>query len=253
MSTQKWIAFLTGFFILFSVYHFPEFFSAFWITATFKIGFLLVAFFLAWFQGCDKVKAYGLQLQKYWLRHLLAGLIIGAVSFLIYFFTSVQLNFQQILSINTFEGMLQNIPVLLLMTAIPSLAEDILTRGYLFVHLNKQLTPWVWVLLSALVYVLNHIWRLNDGSAVLSYLFFLGLVLGYVVVKTKSLWLAFGIHWGANITFELVNTSVKVDASKHETEDTFVLAAVWLLLFMTFFLNDRLRKRALPQLQEKAQ
>ncbi|MBK6634902.1 MAG: CPBP family intramembrane metalloprotease [Chitinophagaceae bacterium] len=101
--------------------------------------------------------------------------------------------------------------MLLLMTAIPSIAEDILTRGYLYGHL-KFMKPLGWILLSAIIYVLNHIWRLNDGLPVLTYLFILGIVLAFAVWLTKSLWLAFGIHWGANIAFESSNSIIHTKA-----------------------------------------
>lgn len=47
MSGKGIISFAVGFLILFFIYHFPEYFSAFWIMATFKIGFLIVAFIVA--------------------------------------------------------------------------------------------------------------------------------------------------------------------------------------------------------------
>lgn len=125
------------------------------------------------------------------------------------------------------------------MTAIPSIAEDILTRGYLFGHL-KFMKPLGWIVLSAIIYVLNHIWRLNDGLAVLTYLFILGIVLAFTVTLTKSLWLAFGIHWGANIAFESSNSIIQTKTIVQHDGPTWLLALAWaflLGLFVIFNLN----------------
>lgn len=232
MSKSKWVSFLIGFFTLFFIYHFPEFFTEFWITATFKIGFLLVAFLVALVQGYKGLRGYGLSLKNKWAKHLLRGTLTGLGFFLLYFIISVGLGYQELLSVSSFGSILKNLPIILLMTAVPSIAEDILTRGYLYAHLGTKLKPVIWVLLSSTVYVLNHIWRLNDGLAVLCYLFFLGLVLAYSVLMVKSLWLAFGIHWGANVAFEIINSSVQVRTLGDGIADTYLLAGVWGVLFL---------------------
>lgn len=236
MSTTKWVSFLLGFFALFLIYHFPEFYPEFWITATFKIGFLAVAFLIAHLQGWKGLGGYGLTLKSKWKGLLLIGVLTGSGFFLLYFIFSVLLGFQGIVSISTFDSILKNLPLILLMTAIPSVAEDILTRGYLYAHLEKFMPPFFWVLFSSSVYVLNHIWRLNDGAAVLSYLFLLGLVLAYSVLMVKSLWLAFGIHWGANIAFEVINSSVEVSSARNGVADTYLLAGVWGVLLIILLL-----------------
>ena len=124
--------------------------------------------------------------------------------------------------------------MLLLMTSFPSIAEDVLTRGYLYGHLFNKMKPWHWVLLSAVVYVLNHIWRLNEDPSVLVYLFLLGVVLASAVWKTKSLWLAFGIHWGANLAFESSHSFVETKPLVTHYGSTWLLAASWLLLVILF-------------------
>jgi membrane protease YdiL (CAAX protease family) len=144
--------------------------------------------------------------------------------------------------IASLESVINQMPMLLLMTAVPSIAEDILTRGYLFAHL-KTLKPAVWVLLSSVIYLLNHIWRLDDGFAVLTYLFILGVVLAVAVCITKSLWLAFGIHWGANIAFESTNSIINLETLKQHDGSTWLLSISWALLLIILlsfkFVKDR--------------
>ncbi len=226
------IPFIPGFLLLFTIYHFPEFFSAFWIMALCKIGFILVAFFLARMQGWKGLGGYGLALRPGWWQHLLKGLFTGLFFFALSVFFSVLLGYDRMDGIATVDVILRQLPLLLLMTAIPSVAEDILTRGYLYGHLFSRMKAEIWVPVSAVLYVLNHIWRLQDDPSVLVYLFLLGLVLATTVWKTKSLWLAFGIHWGANIAFESTHSLVQTTPLVHHYGSTWLLAAVWLLLLV---------------------
>ncbi|MDO6391658.1 CPBP family intramembrane metalloprotease [Pontibacter sp. BT731] len=210
--------------------------------AIFKIGFLVAAFLLAKAQGWRGLGGYGLGLRSNWLGQLMAGLLLGLAFFVLSFYLSIFLGYESVVSSTSIVSFAGQLPMLLLMTAIPSIAEDILTRGYLYAHLDKYMKPAYWVLLSALVYVLNHIWRLGDGAAVLSYLLLLGLVLGYAVIITKSLWLAFGIHWGANIAHESTRTLFSTTSSTSSDASTWILAGCWGFLLLLLILWQSYRK-----------
>ncbi len=235
MTPKSLFSFFSGFLVLFFIYHFPEFFTAFWIMATFKIGFLVVAFVLARLQGWKGLGGYGLGFSKNRAADLGKGLLAGLFFFALSVFISIQLGYEEITAVSSFGHLLNQLPMLLLMTAIPSVAEDILTRGYLFAHL-KFMKPIWWILLSSAVYVLNHIWRLTDGTAVLSYLFLLGLVLAAAVWVKRSLWLAFGIHWGANIAFESTHSIVQTKTLVQHEGPVWILAGTWALLLAVLFL-----------------
>ncbi len=240
MSRKGIISFFAGFLVLFFVYHFPEFYAAFWIMAIFKIGFLVVAFLLARLQGWKGLGGYGLGLAKGWAANLIKGLLVGLFFFSLSVFVSILSGYQAILEVSSFKDVVVKLPMILLMTAVPSIAEDILTRGYLFAHLKFIKNGW-WILLSASVYVLNHIWRLQDGPAVLSYLFVFGLLLALAVSITRSLWLAFGIHWGANIAFESCNSIIKTNTLVQHDGPNWLLAVTWALL-LTLLLVFNWRK-----------
>ncbi len=242
MFHRKRISFLIGFLILFFIYHFPEFFSAFWIMATFKIGFLVAAFFLAVAQGWQGFNRYGLGLKPRWRIHLITGLLLGFVFFALSFFISVRMEYEKITAFASITAIAQQLPLILLMTAIPSLAEDILTRGYLYTPFGKSMKPLFWVLFSSGIYVLNHIWRLDDGPAVLSYLFIFGMVLAYAVWIVNSLWLAFGIHWGANIAFESIQAFIQTKAVATDATSTWILASVWGALLVLLLITMPAKK-----------
>jgi uncharacterized protein len=226
------LSFIAGFILLFAVYHFPEFFSAFWIMAVFKIGFLLLAFLLARWQGWKGLGGYGLNIKRGWWLYLLNGLLTGVFFFSLSLLLSVMAGYETITSIESVQVVLRQLPLILLMTAFPSIAEDILTRGYLYGHLQNKVKPFTWIFISSVVYVLNHIWRLADDPSVLVYLFILGLVLAYTVWQTKSLWAAFGIHWGANIAFESGNSLYTSRSLVSHYGSTWLLALCWLLLLL---------------------
>lgn len=242
MNSRELFSFLLGLLILFGIYHFPEFFPLFWIMAVFKIGFILVAFIIGTLQGKKGLSGFGLGVVPGCWFDLLKGLLIGLFGFGISFITSILLGYEKIVLFPTAEVIFKQLPVLLLMTSIPSVAEDILTRGYLSGHLGKRLKKASWILISASVYVLNHIWRLNDGIAVITYLFLLGLLLAYVVWQTKSLWLAFGIHWGANIFFESTNSLMSTESIVPHQGSTWILAVIWGLVLLSFIVFPLINK-----------
>jgi uncharacterized protein len=90
--------------------------------------------------------------------------------------------------------------MLLLGTFIPSLAEDILTRGFWYRAADIR---WrrgaAFVLFSATLYVLNHIYRLDRGPLEWAMLLCFGLAYATALWHSGSLWAAVGLHWGWNL------------------------------------------------------
>jgi len=236
---SKWLSFFTGLLILFIVYHFPEFFSPLWIAAVFKIGFLIVAFLIARWQGWKGLDGYGLSLHKGWAKNLLIGLFSGIAFFLLSEWLATKTGYEKLIAVKPFPAIIRILPLTLLMTFFPSIAEDILTRGYLYGHLQRISKSLTFILLSAAFYVLNHIWRLTEGLPVLSYLFILGLALAWALSFTRSLWLTLGIHWGANIAFEMMNTAATTQ-TVNKSAATWILAACYVLMFVVMLFAGRL-------------
>jgi len=243
MQTKQAISFVTGLVILFSIYHYPEFNPLFWVMAVFKIGFIVAAFIVARVQGWKGLGGFGLALQKPAASDLLKGLGAGLLLFTVSLLIAILAGFEQYIGMASGEQVLKNLPMLLLMTAIPSIDEDILTRGYLWGHLSNWLPKWGWIIISAAAFLLNHIWRLNDGPAVLVYIFLMGLTLAYTVWQTRSLWLAFGIHWGSNLAFESSNAFLLTKSIVTHNGGTWVLAGCWAVALFTVILFVKERKR----------
>lgn len=96
------------------------------------------------------------------------------------------------------------LPWLLLATAVPSLSEDLLTRGFWF-RQGPARRGAAFLALSTAVYVLNHVWRLREGPAEWLMLAAFGLAYASALLRTGSLWPAFGLHWGWNLANALLD------------------------------------------------
>lgn len=97
-------------------------------------------------------------------------------------------------------SLLPALPMLLLSTFVPSLAEDILTRGYWYRAAGIRWRSGVlFVLASAAIFVLNHIYRLGNGPLEWLTLFAFGLPYAAALWRSGSLWAALGLHWGWNL------------------------------------------------------
>jgi len=82
----------------------------------------------------------------------------------------------------------------LLMTFLPSIAEDILTRGFWFRASGIRWTPWVFVAASSAIYVANHIYRLHLGYGEWLMLATFGVAYALAVMRFQSLWPAVGLE-----------------------------------------------------------
>ena len=99
----------------------------------------------------------------------------------------------------------------LISTFVPSVAEDILTRGFLLRTLPVQLTAIPYVVLTAMLYTANHVWRFEWGISEQIRLFCLGLAYGAAAWRWRNLWGAVALHWGWNLTNVLVDQLMPIE------------------------------------------
>ena len=100
--------------------------------------------------------------------------------------TGYQLSSELTLPLSSFW---QYLLAVVLMVALPAFCEEVLFRGVVLNGL-RRFGMWPAILISALFFMLMHA---NIQQTV--YTFFLGVVLGFVVYKTKSLWAGIIIHF----------------------------------------------------------
>ena len=100
----------------------------------------------------------------------------------------------------------------LVSTFVPSIAEDIITRGFWWRVPGTALRGATFVLVTSAIYVLNHVYRLGNGPLEWAMLFCFGLAYAVAVVRTGSVWAAVGFHWGWNLANAVVGNLLSVDA-----------------------------------------
>jgi membrane protease YdiL (CAAX protease family) len=126
----------------------------------------------------------------------------------------------------------------LLSTFIPSVAEDILTRGFLLRTLPLQLTAASYVILTALLYTANHVWRFDWGISEQVRLFCLGLAYGAAAWRWRNLWGAVALHWGWNVTNVLADQLMPTETLSSDAA-RYLSAAVNLAMFVIVVLLPR--------------
>lgn len=103
-------------------------------------------------------------------------------------------------------------PMLMLSTFVPSIAEDILARGFWYraagIRWRHGLS---FVAFSAGYFVLNHLYRLDRGPAEWLMIFCMGLAYATALWRTGTLWAAVGLHWGWNLANGVLDPLLPAD------------------------------------------
>jgi len=233
---QKITAPLIGFAILFSVYHFPEILQNHYqkplilLFESCMLLFTIVAFVIGKQKFKNGFRMYGLfGFRQHW-GNLGKGLIIGIFISVLANLIPVWLGWNKMFVHFDWNQILLQTLLFAVGTLLPSLAEDILTRGYLKAYWPEKWNLKGLILLSAMVYVLNHIFRINKPDVML-YLFILGLFLMWAFTATGSLWLTLGIHWGSNIAYQFFTNVVTTNSLKETGMENYILGGCYALGF----------------------
>jgi membrane protease YdiL (CAAX protease family) len=172
---------------------------------------MLAALLLAWpigrWLGGRGYDRFGLSLTPGWWAMVIGGILLAALARL----ASLALGLE--IGVFAVSGTMQALTVgtllmALVTTFVPSVAEDILTRGFLLKAAPLRLNFWTFTLLSALLYTANHIWRLDWGISEQIRLFCLGLAYGAAAWRWRSLWGAVALHWGWNLSSAIADSLV---------------------------------------------
>ncbi len=129
------------------------------------------------------------------------------------------------------------IALALISTFVPSVAEDIITRGFWWRVPWRALRGATFVLITSAIYVLNHLYRLGNGPTEWLMLFCFGLAYGVAIMKTGSLWTAVGVHWGWNLTNEVLGHFARIEVMSSNTP--FISAAAHLAMAALMLLLPR--------------
>ena len=239
----NWFQLITGYLILTFTYHVAEYAMRFHQHIPLFLGFMFavvpVAFLVAKWQGFKGLSAWGLQTNRRTLIWLALGLVLGFLINVLAFLVRIWLNIEVVSATPSLQAMVMTTLIFALGTFLPSLAEDILTRGYLYKHLENRISKLGFILVSSTIYVLNHIYVLGNGPAQLIYLFVIGLMLAIPLVNTDNLWYTVGAHWAGNIVYRFTSDVIKVERGSNDFPSLWELT-LFILLFV--FINQIITK-----------
>jgi len=145
-------------------------------------------------------RALGAWFTKNWLKDFGLGLILGAASLMLAAFIAFVfggLSFQ----VNQTHGqsaILLTLGISLLVFILGAASEEVLFRGYMFQTLARANLAWLAILLTSLFFALAH-----TGNPAASFISTLNTILagvwfGIAYLKTRTLWLVFGLHLAWN-------------------------------------------------------
>ena len=177
---------------------------------------MLVALLIAWpigrWLGGRGYDCFGLGLSKGWWAVLGGGMVLAALAKL----ASLAVGSAAGIYVPTGPAAplgLAAIAIAALTTFVPSIAEDILTRGFLLEVVPIRLSAFQYIVGSAVLYTVNHIWRLDWGISEQLRLLCLGLAYGAAAWRWRSLWGAVALHWGWNLSNALADQTIPLDVA----------------------------------------
>ena len=217
--------------VLFAVYHLPDVIHTTWAPYVAIPLVLVVADLVARAQRARGLRAYGLAVHAGWLRNLMLGVGVGVGFAVLAHAVMIGLGDERVQDVAPAGSWIELAPQIVVMTLIPSLAEDLLTRGYLFRFFVPRMSTTTWIGLSSLVFVGNHVTRLGQGAPILLYLLAIGLATAWALAFTGSLWTTLGLHWGGNLVYVASISVVRVDATDTGNATSWILAACDLAMF----------------------
>jgi len=168
------------------------------------VAALLVAWPLGRWLGWRGYDAYGLEFWPGWPALVAAGILLAALAEL------ASLALAPLVGASPLTGAWivpspAFIGLALISTFVPSVAEDILTRGFLLRTFPLRLGGLAYVAGSAALYTLNHVWRFDWGVTEQIRLFCMELAYGAAAWRWRSLWGAVALHWGWNLANALAD------------------------------------------------
>ena len=164
----------------------------------------ILALLFRWFEK-RPLSTIGLPLSKPWLRGISSGFVIGGLNIVIYVLIllisgNAQISLSGIAIFNLLENTL---PLFIALLALSGW-EELAMRGYSLQIFAEAWGPLPASIITGVIFGLLH--AENPGANILGLLFTAtgGILLAGLVIRTGSLWIAWGYHAGWNITAALL-------------------------------------------------
>jgi len=95
-------------------------------------------------------------------------------------------------------AMLSAAALQLVLFPVAALHEEVMFRGYPFQRLTESIGPWPAALIVSVLFAVPHLFNPNSTMFAAFNTAAVGTLLAAAYLLTRSLWLAWGIHWGWN-------------------------------------------------------
>jgi len=218
------LAILTGYLAIFLVYQIAEANGQNILSIPPKPLSILILFVLAivvvavvaYLLGLNGLAAFGLGFEPNWWKYYASGLLVGMAVLAVLESIGVYFQIREVSDFHFNPANLIRHFLWILLTNFPAAAaEDLLTRGYPFYFMQDQPLV-VFVAVSTLLYVLNHVIRLVTKPVTdWFYLPFVGVTLAYALARTGSLWLVIGLHQSINACSYMMQQMMKVKTTNN--------------------------------------
>jgi uncharacterized protein len=145
-------------------------------------------------------RSLGLTRHTGWLRDLIIGSVIGFVSLAVAVVIAtigggLSFSFSDVTSTSIVRSMLASAALLF----VAALAEEAMFRGYALQTLSRAKLAWLGILLTSVPFGLVHLSNPNVVPGVtFANTVLAGLLFAVAYLRTRSLWLPWGVHWSWN-------------------------------------------------------
>jgi hypothetical protein len=174
-----------------------------WVWLALYAGFFPLAHGVGRLTGAGGLGEMGLALHRGWGRNLLLGFLFCVALGVLKYVLLWALGAFRVEGFRPAGDITVLVLQSLLAMFLSSATDDVLLRGYLVRHLSRYLPASALVVLTTLAYVVNHVWYVHLTWDAWLYLGLVGLMFALALVRTGSLWLSIGIHWGGNVAYRL--------------------------------------------------
>lgn len=165
---------------------------------------IAVAVALGWL--CGKLleglpfRALGAWFTKFWLKDFLGGVVVGTLSIILAVGIAVifgGLSFRYNDSAGR-SAILITLSITLVIFLFGAAFEEALVRGYIFQTLTRANLSWLAIILTSLFFASGHLGNPASNSFSTLNTALAGVWLGVAYLKTRTLWLVFGVHFAWN-------------------------------------------------------
>jgi hypothetical protein len=154
--------------------------------------------------GLSGMGDLGVKAHYGWKRNLRIGFLIGfGIWAALYLLLWGYGDFQVVGVKKAQEAILLFIEILGVML-LSSLMNNLIVGGYVFAHLKGKIRNASLLLVSAIIFALDDVWLVGFSLSNALFSLVLGLSLGYVLLKTGSIWMSTGIQMGLSVVYSFV-------------------------------------------------